>query len=130
MSIPVSLTPTQPLECKFQLGSGSVTIPVLSQELLNDVATNQINGTEMKAQIFTMRFSNGDLRNFRITVNNTGTARWSMPNSYRIPSDWFRFRVDFAKSVIHNYLDSAKAKILEQESRRVQASQNQPRKPQ
>ena len=109
--VQASLHPTQPLECKLPFGSGSVTIPVLSQETLNCAATAQIDRNPMDAQIFTLRFSNGDLRNFSIKVNDSGLADWCMPKSYKIPSDWFRFRVDFAKGVINQYLNSAQDKI-------------------
>ena len=66
----------------------------------------------MPKQVFAIRFSNGDLRNYRIEVKKEdGYANWNMSKRHKFPSEWFGFRVEYFKDSIGDYLEAAQRLI-------------------
>ena len=110
MSIQPTLAPSMPLETKLE-AQGSVTFPVASQQLLNKVAQHQTDCKTMSQKIFTLRYSTGELRNYKIWVDNTGEATWDIANYLSHKSDWFMSRNDQTMEVIDQYLDAVQPMI-------------------
>ena len=108
----VTMSPSKQMEVNLRHG-GTMTIPVLSQEVLNSVAKAYVQNRVTEKQIFTLRFQNGNLHNFDISVDERSCVSWNKIGLFHHPLDWLSVKIPDAKNVIRQYLDTAVDKIRE-----------------